>query len=322
MRLQLITTVAAVENAYYELIYARENLGVQEQALQLDKTQLDQDRQRVQIGSVAERAGTIEQDEAQVAQDQANLIGAQYTLEQDENTLKNLITDNYRPLHDIDIQPAESLEAIRQLFDVQDSWSKGMVSRPELLQARLILEQDGITLKFDKNQLFPELDLVGSFGYNGAGREYSDAIGQVNEGNAPFYSYGAQLSMPLSNLKERSALKVDKAVEAQDLIKLKQLEQNIMVDIDNAVKNAQSKWESIGATKQARISAQAALDAEQKKYTVGKSTTFDVLTLQNKLTGARSQEIRALADYNEALSTLALKEGTTLERRNVDVSVK
>jgi HAE1 family hydrophobic/amphiphilic exporter-1 len=95
-----------------------------------------------------------------------------------------------------------------------------------------------------------------------------------------------------------------------------------MVQIDNAVKQAQSAWESVDATKQARIYAEAALNAEQKKYSVGKSTTFTVLQLQNNLTAARSQEIRALANYNEALSNLAQQEGSTLKRRNLDVLVK
>ena len=322
LRLQLITSISAVENAYYELIYARENLKVQQEALELGQTQLDQDRQRVQIGSVAERAGTLEQDESQVAQDRANLIQAQYTLKQDENTLKNLITDNYQSVQAVEVEPSETLDALQELFDVQDSWLKGLASRPDLLQAKITLEQQGIQLKFDRNQIYPELDLVGSFGYNGAGKEFSDAIGQINEGNSPTYSYGAQLSVPLSNAKARDTMKADKAVEAQDLLKLKQLEQNVMVEIDNAVKNAQATWESVDATKEARVYAQAALDAEQKKYAVGKSTTFTDLQLQNNLTAAKSQEIRALANYQEALTGLAQQEGSTLERRKVDVTVK
>ena len=95
-----------------------------------------------------------------------------------------------------------------------------------------------------------------------------------------------------------------------------------MVDIDNAVKQAQSSYESVQATQQARIYAEAALDAEQKKYAVGKSTTFTVLQLQNNLTAARSQEIRSLADYNEALANLASAEGSTLERNNINIELK
>jgi outer membrane protein TolC len=320
LRSQLITSISAVENAYYELIYARENLEVDKQALDLAQTQLDQDRQRVEVGSLAPL--DVQQDEAQVAQSRANLIAAQYTLAADQNALKNLITDNYLQWHDQDIMPTETLAAVRQLFDLQDSWSKGMASRPDLLQSKLTLEQQGFQLKYDFNQIFPQLDLIGSYGVNGAGSGYSDTFNQYEAGNRPFYSYGAQVTMPLSNVSARSAYKADKAAEQQDLLKLKQLEQNIMVEIDNAVKNAQSAWESVDASKQARIYAEAALDAEQKKYAVGKSTTFTVLQLQNSLTSARSSEIRDLANYQEALTTLAQQEGSTLERRKVDVTLK
>ena len=95
-----------------------------------------------------------------------------------------------------------------------------------------------------------------------------------------------------------------------------------MVEIDNAVKQAQSAYQSADATRQARIYAEAALDAEQKKYTVGKSTTFTVLQLQNNLTSARSQEIRALANYNEALANLAEQEGSTLGRFDISIEAK
>jgi outer membrane protein len=95
-----------------------------------------------------------------------------------------------------------------------------------------------------------------------------------------------------------------------------------MVEIDNAVKLAQSRYESVEATRSARIYAEAALNAEQEKYKVGKSTTFTVLQLQNNLTAARSNEIRALADYNEALANLADQEGSTLERNGISLEAK
>ena len=208
LRLQVITSVTAVENAYYELIYAQENVKVQQEALVLAQTQLDQDRQRVQIGTLAQL--DVQQDEAQVATSKANLIAAQYTLATDQNTLKNLLTDEYAHWHDKDIQPTATItNAPLQLFDLQDSWSKGMTMRPDLLQARLSVEAQGIQLKFDRNQLFPELDLTGSYGYNGyGGQQYSDAFGQINNGSQPFYSYGAQLSVPLSNVKARNTLQI------------------------------------------------------------------------------------------------------------------
>jgi len=322
LRNQLINTVTSVEDAFYELIYARDNLNVQQEALTLAETQLHDDRLRVQYGTVAESGGTLEQDEAQVAQKHADLIAAQFAFDQDQNALKNLITDEYAQWHGTNIEPQGTLDAVRQLLDVQDSWSKGMALRPDLLQAKLTLEQQGIQLKYDMNQIFPQLDLKGSYGYNGGGVTSDDTLGQFATANRPFYSYGAQLSMPLSNVKARSNYKADKAVEKQYLLLLKQKEQKAMVDIDNAVKQVQAAWESVAATKQARVYAEAALNAEQKKYAVGKSTTFTVLQLQNNLTAARSQEIRSLADYNKDLAALAQAEGSTLERRNVDVQVK
>ena len=320
LRQQLISSVTAVANAYYELIYAQQNVQVQTNALQLAQTQLDQDNQRVQIGTLA--ILSVQQDESQVAQSQANLIAAQSTLATDQNTLKNLLTDNYSQWHDTDIQPSEALLALSQTFDLQDSWNKGMANRPDLLQAKLNVEQSGIQLKYDRNQLLPELDLTGSYGFNGAGREFDNAADQTGEGNAPFYSYGAKITMPLGNIGPRNQYKAAKVVLQQIELQFKQLEQNILVQIDNAVKQAQSAYQSVQATRQARIYAEAALDAETKTYAVGKATTFEVLTYQNNLTAARSQEIRALANYNEALANLAAQEGATLERYNINLEAK
>jgi len=226
---------------------------VQQEALTLAQTQLDQDRQRVQIGTMAQL--DVQQDEAQVATSRANLIAAQNTLSIDENALKNLLTDDYARWHDTLIQPTATLTATLQLFDLQDSWDKGMRERPDLLQSRLNVEQQGIQLKFYNNQLYPELDLVGSYGFNGAGQQFRDTFNQFDAADRRFYSYGAQLSIPLSNAKARNSVKSDKATMQQVVLRLKQLEQNVMVGIDNAVKSAQSAYESVDATRQARIYA-------------------------------------------------------------------
>jgi outer membrane protein len=320
LRQQIITSVTAVANAYYELIYAQDNVKVQQEALDLAQTQLDQDKQRVQIGTLAQLS--VQSDESQVASSKASLIAAQSTLATDQNTLKNLLTDNYAKWHDTDIQPTARLTAPQQSFDLQESWNEGMSNRPDLLQAQLNVEQEGIQLKFDRNQLYPELDLVGSYGYNGAGREFSDTFGQFNEGNAPYYSYGAQLKIPLSNVSARNNYKATKATWQQVVLQLKQLEQNILVEIDNAVKQAQSDYQSVEATREARIYAEAALDAEQKTYAVGKATTFEVLQYQSSLTAARGQEIRALANYEESLANLSQQEGSTLKRYNINIETQ
>ena len=95
-----------------------------------------------------------------------------------------------------------------------------------------------------------------------------------------------------------------------------------MVEIDDAVQQIRSSFERIGATRQARLFAQVALDAEQKRLENGKSTSYEVLLKQRDLTTARGQEIRALADYRIALAQLAFREGSTLDRHKLNVTVK
>jgi outer membrane protein TolC len=320
LRLQFITTVAAVQNAYYELIYAQDNVDVQLEALKLAQTQLDQDRQRVEVGSLAPL--DVQQDEAQASSSQAALITARNTLSIDQNTLKNLLVTDYSRWHDTTIQPTEQLTADLQLFDLQDCWSQGMTKRPDLLQARLNVQSQGITLKFDRNQLYPSLDLNGQYGYNGAGQVYSGTFDQYADANHPFYYYGASISFPLSNVKARNTLKSDKATLKQELLSLKELEQNIMVEIDNSVQQVAADYQGVEASHQASVYAAAALDAEQKKYDVGKSTTFTVLQLQNTLTADRGAEIRSIANYNEDLAKLSQNEGTTLDDLNVDIQTR
>ena len=316
-RNQVITSVTAVETAYYELTYALEFLKVQQEALDLSQTQLEQDLQRVQIGTLAELS--VQQDRSQVAQNQASVITAQSTIESDQNALKTLLTDNYLQWQGRDIQPAETLSAPLVLFNLQDSWSRGMTERPDLIQYRLNVAKAGIQLKFDRNQLFPELDVIGTYGWNGEGLFYDGAFGQISQGNAPYYSVGAKFSVPLTRQNERNQFKSDKVSYKQIVLELKQYEQKVLVGIDNAVKTAQADYESVSATRQARVYAEAALDAEQKTYAVGKATTFEVLTYQNNLTTARGQEIRALANYEQALATLYSQEGSTLDRLGINI---
>ena len=92
-------------------------------------------------------------------------------------------------------------------------------------------------------QLFPELDLIGSYGWSGTSREFSGTFGQFDQGNQPFYSYGAQMTVPLTQQAARNTFKASKVQQAQLLLQLKQLEQNVMVGIDNSVKNAEAAWE-------------------------------------------------------------------------------
>jgi outer membrane protein TolC len=108
----------------------------------------------------------------------------------------------------------------------------------------------------------------------------------------------------------------------QLLLQLKRLEQTIMVNVDNAILNAQKDFERIGATRDARLFAQQALEAEQKKLENGKSTYFEVLNLQSQLITAAADAVNAVADYYRSVALLHQAEGSTLDKVGVKLDFR
>jgi outer membrane protein TolC len=319
----IMTIVTTVEQAYYDLIYARENVLVQEKAVELATQLVVENKKRVEVGSLAPL--DQKQAEAQAATLRATLIAARSSLIMQENTVKQLISDNYSAMEPVDLEPTAPLSAPIRVFDRQLSWSKGLTERPDLLQAKLDVERQGITLKYNFNQLFPELDLIGTYGHGAGGvgiSEFSQALDQMQRGSRPFYTYGAQMTFPVGNTGARATYKRSKLTMEQYMLALKKLEQTIMITIDNDITQAKSSYQQVAATRAAREYATDALSAEQKKLENGKSTTYTVLQMQRDLTTARGNEIQALANYNKALAQLSLDEGTSLQRLGINVEVK
>ncbi len=319
----IMTTATQVEQAYYDLIYFRTNVGVQEKALTLAEQLVAENQKRVEVGTLAQL--DLESAKSQAESSRADLANARNSLAKQENLLKQLFVDDFSAWDSVELQPTpETLEAPRQLLNRQDSWSKALTQRPDLLQAKLDVERQGVTLKYNYNQLFPELDLVGTYGHSAGGAsvvEFGQALDQFREGNRPFYSYGAQLTIPLSNLGARAAYRKSKLALEQLVLTLKKLEQGIMITVANDIDLAQSSFEQVGARRRAAEYAAADLDAERKKLDSGKSTTYTVLQKQRDLTTALGNEILALDNYNKALSQLSLDEGATLERLRINVEL-
>ena len=318
---EIINTVTAVQQAYYELIFSRENVKVQEKSLELAEQLLAENKKRVEVGVLAPL--DEKQAESQVAIRRTDLLAARTDLQTRQNALKNLITDNYAQWQPTELFPAEQMVALREPLEVQGSWQRGLTLRPEFLKAKLDVEKQDIHLKFYSNQRYPALDLVGSYGQSGLNGGLGNAVWDVRPGgDSPKYSAGVVLSFPLSNREAKNRYAQGKAEKQQSLLRLKQLEQEIMVQIDNSVKLARSEFERIDLTRKAREYSEAAVEAEQIKLANGKSTSFFVLQLQRDLTTARSAEIRSLADYNKAMAVLAQSEGTTLARNKLTVEFR
>src|SRR3989442_1872841 len=135
----IMNMVSTVEQAYYDLIAARENVIVQEKAVELAKQLVVENTKRVEVGALAPLEE--KQAESQAATSEADLIAARTTLATQENSFKHLLTDDYVAWAEIALQPTASLTAPRTFFDRQLSWSKGLDQRPDLRQARLDLER-------------------------------------------------------------------------------------------------------------------------------------------------------------------------------------
>ncbi len=321
LRAQVMNTITAVEQAYYNLVFSQENITVQQKALELAEQLLAENRKRVEVGTLAPL--DEKQAESQAASSRADLLAAVGTESTQQRVLKSLLSDEYSGWKNVSVQPVDPLLAVPQRFDLQESWNNGLSLRPDLLQQKLALEKQGYIVKFQRNQMFPELDLVGTAGYIASSTtSFDNALNQIQSRDNPYWTIGGQLFFPLGNINARNTYKAAKLTKDQIALQLKQLQQNILIQIEDAIATAKTALQRAGATREARVYAEAALDAEQKKLENGKSTSFQVLQLQRDLTTARSTEIRALADYNIALATLAVNEGTTLERRHVKLEVK
>jgi outer membrane protein len=320
LRQAIMQLGARVERAYYDLILARNAVGVQEEALRLTERLLRANQRRVEVGLMAPL--DEKQTESQVAARQASLRSARQSLMTRDYGLKRLLTGDIEAWRLIEINPGEKLIALPQSFDLHESWGVALRERPDLQQARLDIESNGISLRYRRNQLFPQLDLVASAGYSGSQREYSGVVDEVFGRESPRYSVGAVLSIPLGNRSQRLQYEMQKTRNRRALLSLKEQEQGIMTEVALNIEAAKTAYDQIASTRKSREFAEIALDAEEKKLEIGKSSSFFVLQLQRDLTAARSSEINALADYNKALSTLALSEGTTLERLNLDLAVE
>jgi outer membrane protein TolC len=250
------------------------------------------------------------------------LIGAREAYVARQNSLKRLLTDNFREWADVDLQPTEVLLALPAEVNRSESFQNALKNRPDLIEARLAIEKRAVMVRFQRNQLFPSLDLVGHYGGLGVDAESDRAVNQAFSLSNPDYFYGVVLSFPLDNATERGNYHASRAAKQIAELQLKKAEEEVLVQIADYVNRVQSRFSQVGSTHKARSFAEAALAAEQKKLQNGLSTSFFVLELQQTLTAARTAELQALADYNKTLAQLAFAEGSTLAKHHLTLESK
>lgn len=317
---QIMKTVLAVELGYTDLIAAREDVRVQEQALELRQQLVRETKRRVEVGDLPPL--DADQAETQLENTLTALAAAREFLATQQNVLKSLITDDFKAWVDLDLRAADPLLVIPPAVNRSESFFNALKNRPDLLEARLAVEKSGVVVKFRKNQLFPNLDLVGQYGGLGIDPSLGTAVNHTYSFLNPEYFYGVVVSFPLDNLSERNSYRISKAARQVAELQLKKAEQDVLIQVADFVNRVQTRFTQTRSTHQARVYAEGALAAEQKKLENGLSTSFFVLQLQETLTQARMAEVQAMADYNKMIAQLAFADGTILDQLHVGFEIK
>lgn len=318
-RLQEI--LSQVETAWYGLIQARESIRVQEDAVRLAMQLFEDNQRKVQIGSMS--ILDEKQAESQAAGARAELSVARRAYAEAQNKLKALLFADQRSFRELELVAAGELTVEPIQIDSVASGEVALEKRPDLRQARMALERQGLTVAYQRNQTLPSLDLVGGYGVAASQEDsYGNAIDQIESADEPYWTAGVTLSFPLGNRAAQTRYEQSIATAEKMGLQLRQLEETALVEVDNASLSVSSGLEQVEASQEARKYAEQALEAEQRKLASGKSTSFVVLQLQRNLTQARKAEIQARADYNLQRSTLALAEGTMLERHEVEFDME
>lgn len=320
LKFEVMRTVLAVETAYYDVISARERVRAEETALETTQQLLAEMRRRVEVGDIP--ALDADQAETQVQTTLTALYAAREQLNAQQNRLKSLITDNFLEWADTDFIAADPLLAIAPELNRSESFQRALKTRPDLEEARIAIEKSEAVVKFRYNQMFPSLDLIGRYGGVGVDTEVGGAMGDVGRLKDPQYFYGAVLTLPFSNSKERYAYQASKAAKQIAELQLKRAEEAVLLDVADWVNRVESRYKQVASTRLARRYADSALKAEQKKLANGLTTPFVVLQLHQALIEASTAESQGLAQYNKALAQLAFAEGSILEKHRLTVQLK
>ncbi len=340
VRQQVALTIFSVEQAYWDLVFARENLKVSRQSLQLGRDLLAKTRKEVEVGQTAPIESLNAQ--ATVAQREADILAAEAAVRKAQETLASLVNltsgDGGAPTT---LAPSDEPEFKPVEADLDQALQQAMANRPELQLVRTAIDTGRLNFSYARNQLLPQLDLNLSYGSPGMSGDrllydpLSDlfnpiVIGVVKGSRADSmrdafkflyqnWTVGVQLTLPIGNILSRSDYTRARMELEKSQAQLKAQERSIRLEVSDAVRNIQTGAKQVEAYRVARELAEKRLEAEMKKMSVGLSTNFFVLDAQEKLAAARSQEIQSLVNYRKATAQLQRVTGTSLRSRNIDI---
>jgi len=316
-RQTVLDTLAATEKAYWDLNFAIMNLKTQRAALKLAQDFLEENRIKVRVGTLAPieitqaEAGMADREEAVITGE--NLV---WTAEDAMRRIMNVPKDS--PVWGQPIQPSDAPPLVEVNPDMDAAVATAMKSRPDLEQARLDLSSQEATLAFRRNQKRWGLDFTGTYGNPGfASTNYHDSITDLNDRRQTNWSVLLSMNVPLGNRLADAGFTGAEYQVTQSRYRLETAEQGARVEVRTAVRTVTTNLKRVRAAQVNSRLQREKLDAEQKKFENGMSTSFQVLSFQTDLSTAESRENQAIVDYNKSLVELQRVQGTLLEAKSM-----
>ena len=314
-----VGTAAAAENAYWSLVAAIAQVDVQQQALDLALELERTNRARVDVGQsppldlVAARA--------EVAQRRESLIVARTTVRRTEDVLRTLIID---PTQDdfwsVRLEPADRVPTVGAPPDVDAAVRRALAERTDLVRARKEMEIADTSIALAQSETKPDLRLEANYLTDGAGGRrlirtggfpgtitgsetisYGDVLTQVLGLDYPTWTVGFTLSYPLGKSAAEAILARARIEKDQQAGRLRSLELAVVREVREAAWQLEQNQQRIETARLSRELAEQRLDAEQKRFEVGMSTSFLVIQAQRDLAVARNNELQSLLDYQLAV---------------------
>lgn len=315
---RVLTVLATVEQTYWEVVFANENLKVAQAALKAAEELLATNRAKAKAGVMS--IVDVLQAEAAVASRVEQVLVAEKSIRDQEDQLRRLLNPGEEDLRqDLRLTPTDAPTTVLEPLSLQEAIDIAIEQRPEIVQAKKNVESGELNKQFARNQLLPTLSFQGTMGMAGLGKDYGDSASKNFSGD--FYNYGAGLvlSYPLGNRSAVSTYNKRQLESRNAEATLASVRQQIIVGVREAVRRVQTDFKRIETTRSARIMAEKQLQAEQERLKVGLSTTRFVLDFQRDLATAQGNELRATVDYNKSLSNLARHKATTLDRYQLEL---
>ncbi len=312
----ITATMRNVKNAYWDLVYAINNLAVQRQSLDLAQQSFRDNRARVEIGTMAPL--DIVQAEAEVAQREEAVILAEAAIRRQEDTLRALISNpqDQNDFWNIRLEPSDAPNFQPIAVDVDGAVRAALANRTDLSSSRKQLENNDIAIRYFRNQSMPDVNAVvnySAFGLAGTRLEltpglnpeilsrtprgFGGALGDVFASDYPTWSMQLQVNYPIGSSNAEANLARARLQDSQARKQLQSSELQIATQIRDLARTVTTNGQRVESTRAARALAEKRLEAEQKKFTAGMTSSFFVTQAQRDLADARNRELRAIIDY-------------------------